>query len=101
MRGSVAQRALAPQAAATGVGRGGARGVSSAREPVLRARRVPEADDPLGERRYIVCLGEERAKRERAVREAIVASLAEVLEQGEKSLVGNKGYGKYVNPWVP
>lgn len=48
------------------------------------------------DRRYIIAYNEERARRDRATREAIVVSLREKLSRGEKSLVGNKGYRKYV-----
>lgn len=49
------------------------------------------------ERRYIVCHNEEQAHKDRADREAIVAKLCEQLKQGSKSLVGNKGYRKYLS----
>jgi hypothetical protein len=48
------------------------------------------------ERRYIVCHNEEQARKDRADREAILAKLLEQLKQGAKSLVGNKGYKKYL-----
>jgi len=47
-------------------------------------------------RRYIVCLNPDQAKKDAADRKAIVASLEEKLTQGEKKLVGNKGYRKYL-----
>jgi Transposase DDE domain len=47
-------------------------------------------------RRYVVCLNEDEARKDAADREAIVASLREKLEAGEKSLVGNKGYRRYL-----
>jgi len=50
----------------------------------------------VGSRRYIVCLNEDQAKKDAADREAIVASLREQLKRGDKSLVGNKGYRKYL-----
>lgn len=50
----------------------------------------------VAERRYVVCLNEEQAKKDRADRKAIVAKLAEQLKQGAKSLVGNKGFRKYL-----
>jgi hypothetical protein len=49
------------------------------------------------DRRYVVCLNEEQARKDRADREAIVASLQEQLKHGDKSLVGNKGYRKYLS----
>jgi hypothetical protein len=50
----------------------------------------------LDGRRYIVCLNEEQARKDRADREAILASLETQLARGDKSLVGNKGYRKYL-----
>jgi len=47
-------------------------------------------------RRYIVCVNEEEVERDRAVREAIVESLRDRLKSGATSLVGNKGYRKYL-----
>lgn len=49
------------------------------------------------QRRYVVCLNEEQARKDRADREAIVASLREQLQHGDKALVGNKGYRKYLH----
>ena len=48
-------------------------------------------------RRYIVCLNEDEARKDAADRAAIVASLREKLRTGEKSLVGNKGYRRYLS----
>jgi hypothetical protein len=48
------------------------------------------------DRRYIVCHNEDRAKKDRADREAIVAALHDQLRRGAKSLVGNKGYRKFL-----
>ena len=47
-------------------------------------------------RRYIVCLNDDEARKDAADRQAIVASLREKLRSGEKSLVGNKGYRRYL-----
>jgi transposase len=49
-----------------------------------------------GARRYVVCLNEDQATRDRHDREAVVASLRDALSKGDKSLVGNKGYRKYL-----
>lgn len=46
--------------------------------------------------RYIVCLNEDQAKKDAADREAILAALKDKLKQGDKSLVGNKGYRRYL-----
>ncbi len=48
-------------------------------------------------RRYVVCLNEDEARKDAADREAIVASLREQLRRGAKSLVGNKGYRRYLS----
>jgi hypothetical protein len=53
------------------------------------------------ERRYIVCLNIEQAKKDRADRDAIVAALRKQLKQGDKALVGNKGYRKYLRARGP
>ena len=48
-------------------------------------------------RRYIVCFNPEQAKKDAADRQGIVESLQEKLKTGgDKSLVGNKGYRKYL-----
>jgi transposase len=47
-------------------------------------------------RRYVVCLNEEERRKDTHDREAIVAHLKEQLRQGDKSLVGNKGYRRYL-----
>ena len=50
----------------------------------------------VDERRYVVCLNDEQAKKDRADREAIVSALREQVKQNAKSMVGNKGYRKYL-----
>lgn len=50
----------------------------------------------VGDRRYIICLNEDQAKKDALDRQHIVASLKRKLKQGQKSLVGNKGYRKYL-----
>src|SRR5229473_3368672 len=47
-------------------------------------------------RRYVVCVNEEEIEHDRAAREAIVAGLREQLRRGDKSLVGNQGYRRYL-----
>ncbi len=48
------------------------------------------------EKRYIVCMNTRQARKDAADREAIIASLKEQIKKGPKSLVGNKGYRKYL-----
>ena len=47
-------------------------------------------------RRYIVCLNEEERRKDAHDREAIVVHLKEQLRRGDKSLVGNKGYRRFL-----
>jgi hypothetical protein len=65
-----------------------------------------QSDDPaplkvkevwVGDRRYVVCLNEDEARKEAADRETIVAALREQLRRGDKVLVGNKGYRRYLS----
>ena len=89
------------------------RSVKEIREKVLshpgryREVRGPKnkSDDPaplqvknvrIDGRRYVVCLNVDQAKKDQADREAIVAALEEQLKRGDKSLVGNRGYRKYL-----
>jgi len=50
----------------------------------------------IDDRRYVVCLNEEQRRKDAADRKAIVEHLREQLKQGDKELVGNKGYRKYL-----
>jgi hypothetical protein len=56
--------------------------------------RFTGADDR--DRRYVVCHNPEQENKDRADREAIVAALEDRLRQGDKSLVGNRGFRKYL-----
>jgi hypothetical protein len=47
-------------------------------------------------RRYIVCLNEKQLRKDVADREMIIEGLAKKLKTDPKSLVGNKGYRKYL-----
>jgi hypothetical protein len=50
----------------------------------------------VDDHRYVVCVNEDEKKKDQADREAIVAGLREQLRQGDKSLVGNKGYRRFL-----
>ena len=50
----------------------------------------------IDDRRYIVCRNEDQAKKDAPDRAAIISALKEKLKQGDKALVGNKGYRKYI-----
>jgi transposase len=63
----------------------------------------PKAPSPLKvkevwveDRRYVVCKNEDQAHKDRQEREAIVAALKDALAGGDKSLVGNKGYRRFL-----
>lgn len=50
-------------------------------------------------RRYVVCVNENQAKKDAADRELIIKALESQINQGAKSLIGNKGFRKYLkNP---
>jgi hypothetical protein len=89
------------------------RSSTEAKQVVARAGRYaevhPPSDDPKDpsplkvkevwvedQRRYVVCLNEDQAIKDRHDREAVVASLRDALKHGDKSLVGNKGYRKFL-----
>jgi len=50
----------------------------------------------VNDKRYIICVNSREARKDAADREAIIASLEAQLKKGAKSLVGNKGYRKYI-----
>jgi transposase len=50
----------------------------------------------IDERRYVVCHNEDQARKDQHDREAILEKLREQLQQGGTSLVGNKGFRKYL-----
>jgi len=50
----------------------------------------------VDERRYVVCLNDDEATKDRHDREAIVAALRQALKHGDKSLIGNRGYRRFV-----
>jgi transposase len=65
-----------------------------------------KSDDPsplkvkevwVDQRRYVVCLNEDEARKDAADRETIVMALREQLRSGDKALVGNKGYRRYLS----
>ena len=50
----------------------------------------------INTRRYVICLNERQARKDAHDRELIISSLQEQLKEGDKSLVGNKGYRKFL-----
>ena len=62
----------------------------------LKVKNVRFTAEDGRDRRFVVCHNEEQARKDREDREAIVASLRDQLKGGAKSLVGNKGYRKYL-----
>jgi len=47
-------------------------------------------------RRYIECYNSEQTRKDAATRQAILEALEEKLKKGDKILVGNKGYRRYL-----
>jgi hypothetical protein len=46
--------------------------------------------------RYIVCYNEAEARNDAAAREAILAGLDKALRQGDKAMVGNRGFRRFI-----
>jgi len=72
-------------------------------QEVTAERKISKDPSPLKvkevlieDRRYIVCLNEEQRRKDAADRQAIVEHLREQLKRGDKDLIGNKGYRKYL-----
>lgn len=53
-------------------------------------------DVRVGDRRYVVCRNPEQAEHDAEAREAMIAGLGEKLRQGDKALVGNSGYRRFL-----
>ena len=51
----------------------------------------------IDNRRYVVCLNERQARKDAADRQAILEALEAKIKTNPKSLVGNKGYRKYLS----
>lgn len=50
----------------------------------------------VGDHRYVVCLNEEERRKDAHDREAILGSLRKTLKQGDKALVANKGFRRFL-----
>lgn len=57
----------------------------------LRVKEVMHNDT-----RYIVCLNPRQARKDKADRDTIVESLRDRIKSGAKTMIGNKGYRKYL-----
>jgi hypothetical protein len=66
-------------------------GLSSKDPSPLKVKEVAVDD-----RRYIVCVNTREARKDAADREAIVQALKQKLKEDPKSLVGNRGFRKYL-----
>ena len=65
---------------------------TTAHDPApLRVKQVWRDD-----RRYIVCVNPDEAEKDQHDRAAIVAALEKALTQGDKSLIGNKGFRRFL-----
>jgi len=66
-------------------------GIKSKDPSPLKVKEVLHND-----RRYIVCLNSRQARKDAVDRKAIIGALEDQLKKGAKSLVGNKGYRRYL-----
>jgi hypothetical protein len=62
------------------------------RRPVV----VGEVGTAIKPRRYVVCFNPKEAERDAAARVAILDSLVRKLEEGDKELVGDAGYKRFL-----
>ena len=63
-----------------------------AKDPAPLKVKEVQVDD----HRYVVCLNEEERRKDAHDREAILQSLRKALKQGDKALVGNKGFRRFL-----
>ena len=116
----VADRGMISEATITGLEERGLDYVLGVRERTDRIVRDLVLDDPRGfapllverangaetqlfakevrraGRRYIVCRNEAEAEKDRADRQAIVAGLEQQLQKGDKALIGNSAWRRYL-----
>jgi transposase len=59
-------------------------------------RKVKAGQGKTGRGRYIVCYNEAEARNDAAARAATLAGLEKALRQGDKALVGNKGFRRFL-----
>ena len=69
--------------------------------PLMMSKRAKQVDYEakavlLAGRRYIVCRNHQEAEKDAADRAAIVAALERQLAKGDKALVGNTGFRRYL-----
>jgi Transposase DDE domain len=69
--------------------------------PLLIERRSGETqlfvkEVNVGGKRFVVCRNEAEAEKDRADREAIIAALDRQLKRGDKALIGNSAYRRYL-----
>jgi transposase len=69
--------------------------------PLLNPRQKGETELSIKEttiaaRRYVICRNDEEAKKDAAARAALVAGLERKLAQGDKALVANKGFRRFL-----
>jgi transposase len=69
--------------------------------PLLIPRQKGETELAVREttiagRRYVICRNEEEAKKDAAARTELIASLERKLAQGDKALVANKGFRRFL-----
>jgi transposase len=71
---------------------------------VIAEEKQSKAPSPLkvkevwhDKKRYILCLNQKQARKEKAERDIIINALREKIKGGAKAMIGNKGYRKYLH----
>jgi hypothetical protein len=67
----------------------------NAKDPSPLAVKEVELDDQPGIR-HVICRNSEQAAKDKHDREAIIAALEQALKKGDKSLIGNNGFRRFV-----
>lgn len=60
----------------------------------LEVQEITRADQPG--RRFVICRNQDQAAKDRSDRDAIITGLEAALKKGDKSLIGNNGYRRFV-----
>lgn len=67
--------------------------------PEVKKAKAPsplKVKEVMWDQRYIVCLNSKQARKDKAERDTIIESLKDKIKDRPKSMIGNKGYRKYL-----
>jgi transposase len=70
--------------------------VTGEREKSTDPAPLKDKDVFVNDNRYIVCLNEEEARKDKYTRDNILTTLEDSLRKGDKSIIGNRGYKRFI-----